>query len=260
MFKNHINCFAILGLILLFSCTFIYAQTTNRTTIKSIPLVQQTKPQTDIQKAQIDRLITSLPKDRQKTFKAVSTIMIKQIIENMQSNKSDRRKEDDARQIITAAMDKTAIITNVTDPNTLIQNTMYAATYGIQADLNQIAAKVATSNHIKAILREEITMLKDILADWPDDGSVREIIYRSCIKLSDDRYEIVEKTEVISKEQAEALIKKMEDQLNTLSEMNQMDMLELQNAMNKQQQLMQTMSNIMKTMHDTAKAIIENMR
>jgi hypothetical protein len=41
---------------------------------------------------------------------------------------------------------------------------------------------------------------------------------------------------------------------------NQMDMLMLQDAMNKQQQLMQIMSNIQKMMHDTALAIIRNLK
>ena len=260
MFKNRIVLFAVLAPVLLFSCTLIFAQTTDRTAIKSTPLIQQTKPQTDVQKAQIEQLITSLPKDRQKTFKAVSSIIAKQLVENMQSDKSDRRKEDDARQILTAGMDKTAIITNPADEKVLMQNTNFAVSYGLQKNVNQQTAKVATNNEIKQILREEILTLKDMLADWPDDGIVQKVTYNSCVKLSDDRYEIDEITEVMSKDHVEALIQKMEDQLASLTEMSQTDMLELQDAMNKQAQLMQMMSNIMKNMHDTAKAIIQNLK
>jgi hypothetical protein len=248
-----------IGLILLFGCISLLAQT-NRANIKASPQVLQTKPQTDIHKIQTKQLIASLPSDRQKTFKTVSAIGAKQLIENFQSDKSDIRKEDDARQIITAVMDKTAIITNAANEKALIQNTMLAANYGLQANVNQIAAKVATSNQIKSILREEITMLMDILSDWFDDGSAKKITYNSCIKIADDRYEIVEKTEVMSKEQAEALIEKMDSQLEALSDMSQQLQLQLQDAMNKQQQAMQMISNIMKTMHDTAKAIIQNMK
>jgi hypothetical protein len=45
-----------------------------------------------------------------------------------------------------------------------------------------------------------------------------------------------------------------------LSDMAQRDQLNLQNAMQKQAQYMQLISNIMKTQHDTLKAIIQNLR
>lgn len=45
-----------------------------------------------------------------------------------------------------------------------------------------------------------------------------------------------------------------------MGDMNQMDMLKLQEAMNKQAQLMQMMSNIQKMFNDTAMAIIRNLK
>lgn len=46
----------------------------------------------------------------------------------------------------------------------------------------------------------------------------------------------------------------------TLSDMNQMDQLNLQDAMERQAQYLQTISNIMKMQNDTLKAIIQNVR
>jgi hypothetical protein len=46
----------------------------------------------------------------------------------------------------------------------------------------------------------------------------------------------------------------------TVSDMSQLDQLALQDAMQKQQQMLQTISNIMKNQHDTLKAIIQNLR
>ena len=48
--------------------------------------------------------------------------------------------------------------------------------------------------------------------------------------------------------------------LQTMTDMSQQLQLQLQDAMNKQQQAMQVLSNIMKNQHDTLKAIIQNMR
>ena len=92
--------------------------------------------------------------------------MTKQLIKNIGKGKSDGRKEEDARKIITACMGKTADITNPEDAKALIQNTQAIIIYGLERDVYQMAAKVQTHNHIKQILREEISALTDILADW----------------------------------------------------------------------------------------------
>jgi len=52
----------------------------------------------------------------------------------------------------------------------------------------------------------------------------------------------------------------MEKQYQTASDMTQMMQMELQDAMNKQSQAIQTLSAILKSQHDTVKAIIQNMR
>jgi hypothetical protein len=46
----------------------------------------------------------------------------------------------------------------------------------------------------------------------------------------------------------------------TVSDMNQMDQLKLQDSQQKLAQVVQTISNLMKTENDTLKAIIQNMR
>lgn len=256
MYQSRTVNFILSGLLVIFNSAFIYAQKAD----KANPQLLQTRPQTDVLKAQAEQLVKSLSSDRQKTFKALSAIMAKQLTENMLSDKSDSRKEEDIRQILAAGMDKTAIITNAVDENTLIKNTMYAAMYGIEANLNKIAAEVSTEQHIDKIIREEIANLKDILTDWPDAGRVREVTYRNCVKLKDGSYEIVETTKVLSKDQAETLLAELEDQLETLGEQTQMDNHELQDAMGKQAQMIQLISVVMKSMNDTAKAIIQNMK
>ncbi len=48
--------------------------------------------------------------------------------------------------------------------------------------------------------------------------------------------------------------------LSTLEEIDQLDQLALQDAMQKQAQILQLMSNISKTLHDTLKGIIQNLK
>lgn len=248
------------GLLVILNCTWINAQTANEANLKTRSQLLQNKPQTDIQKVQAEQLIKSLTKDRQKTFKAVSAIMANQLFENLKSNKSEEQKDIDARKIISAGMEKTAVITNAPNAEILIQNTLSAVTYGIQKDLNQFVGQVSTDNHVIEILKEDIVLLKGLLSYWPDNGSVKEVSYRKCVKLSDGSYEVVETIRILTKEKAKNLLEEMENQLAAISDMSEMDNMNLQEAMNKQQQVMQIISNLMKQMHDTAKAIIDNMR
>ena len=55
-------------------------------------------------------------------------------------------------------------------------------------------------------------------------------------------------------------INMLQQELNTISDMNQLDRIKLQDAQQKLQQVYQAISNIMKNQHDTLKAIINNMR
>ena len=61
-------------------------------------------------------------------------------------------------------------------------------------------------------------------------------------------------------EQTQARIAIVEDRIRKIEHDLQAAMLQLQNAMNAQAQLMQMMSNIQKTMNDTAMAIIRNLK
>ena len=71
-----------------------------------------------------------------------------------------------------------------------------------------------------------------------------------------------------SLEELQALVRKFEQhqrnlkniKIQILGDLNQMDQLKLQDAMNKQQQAMQAISNILKANNETATAIINNLK
>jgi hypothetical protein len=69
---------------------------------------------------------------------------------------------------------------------------------------------------IKAALREEITMFQDSLSDWPSDGSQRTFTYRSPVRQVDGSWKLIEKTEVMSKEQVQNLIYQFEQIIATI--------------------------------------------
>ena len=55
-------------------------------------------------------------------------------------------------------------------------------------------------------------------------------------------------------------IKALEEKLNTVGDDAQLANVDLQNVLQKQQQTLQTMSNISKMLHETAMAVIRNMK
>jgi predicted nucleic acid-binding Zn-ribbon protein len=119
-----------------------------------------------------------------------------------------------------------------------------------EADVFDLANKLQGNLDAKMSLRQDISELREIISKdgWPfkfsyydENGRVISVV------LSTPR-------------EAMALVEKLEQSLQTMSDMSQMMQLELQDAMNKQQQMMQTLSAFMKSQHDTLKAIISNMR
>lgn len=98
--------------------------------------------------------------------------------------------------------------------------------------------------------------LHDVLSSWPEGFETQEVIWSDWT----EDYIEVEYTDVLTINRVINLIEYLEGKLRRFSDMSSNLNLQLQDAMNKQQQAMQILSNIMKTQHDTLKAIIQNMR
>ncbi len=146
------------------------------------------------------------------------------------------------------------------DGNMLTNQSVLAAYAGVNDDLMGFANKVNNNNNAKSTLRENVSMLQDEVTNWPEGVETQDITYTELTQNADGSFTEKEVTKPMTKAEVQNLIDSMNSQKDTISEMSQMDMLNLQNAMNQQSQLMQTLSNIMKVMHDTAKSIIQNLR
>ena len=115
-----------------------------------------------------------------------------------------------------------------------------------EADIQDIADRIQKNLDAKKQLRDDIAKLQDIMAAdrWPvkyshydDNGRVISIALNS----AGDAWN---------------LAIKFDERLQTLDDDAQLMNIDLQNAMQKQQQTLQTMSNVSKMLHDTAMAII----
>ena len=86
----------------------------------------------------------------------------------------------------------------------------------------------------------------------PSDGSIDEV------KLTENGLEPTGE-KISTKAELDAHIRILEDELATVGDDSQLANVDLQNALQKQQQTLQTMSNVSKMLHDTAMAIIRKM-
>jgi hypothetical protein len=124
---------------------------------------------------------------------------------------------------------------NPTDINALIQYVLREAYLETNKDLSFYAEKVKFLNEQKKSLREHLSGLKSSKGKCKNRTS-------KCSKNTQGE---------IDRE-----VEKWEQELSSLGDDAQLANIDLQNALQKQQQNLQTMSNISKMLHDTAMAII----
>ena len=133
--------------------------------------------------------------------------------------------------------------------------------YGVEKNLRGYFTKVQGEQHLASEVREDIAVLEDMLADWPDDGSTELIDYREVRFSSDGTPSVVEhQGAALTKEEAQALLNKLKGNVETLGHFENQDMMMLQFMVNRYQQAMNTLSNILKSKNDTHKGIIGNIR
>ena len=106
------------------------------------------------------------------------------------------------------------------DINELIQNVLYESYKEINADLQYYAKKIKFLNEQKEQIREHISGILETMQDY---------------------------------------INSKEEILSAIGDDAQLANIDLQSALQKQQQTIQMMSNISKTLHDTALAVIRKM-
>jgi len=142
------------------------------------------------------------------------------------------------------------------DPNALIQYVLRASYLEANEDLKSMADKVKYFNDLKKQLREEITSARsDVAGPQPWPMKRRVVVFRKTYVRGAEPVERKE-DRVITKRELEAALSDYEKLLSAVGEGDQLANLDLQSALQRQQQTLQTMSQISKQLHDTAMAVI----
>ena len=122
--------------------------------------------------------------------------------------------------------------------------------------LGGLALQAQASTNAKKDLRADMADVRETLANWPEGAETQTFYWTEY----DDYGKPTEYQEDLAREQAEALYDSLASQEATMSDLNQLQTMDLQALEQRQQEVMEAMSNILKILHDTAKAIIGNLR
>ena len=125
-------------------------------------------------------------------------------------------------------------------------------------DLGSFAAEVDAKNKAASDVRTTLQEVRDVIEDdeWPQEMSFTEYTVGE-----DGQVVATEKTVTLgSPEEAQNLMEKLEGQLSTLKDFQQSDALELQQRLEEQQKIFNTLSAILENIHKTQQSMINNLR
>ena len=165
-------------------------------------------------------------------------------------------------------------MTGFTDINQLIQWVMREAYLDNMEDLRLVATKVRYYNEVKKKIREELTQAREYLANNAVGKNSEDVLggpgYNYVDVQSADVPEFVDGEprvrafppttigdgSAVTKGTHENYIKTLEEKLTTMGDDAQLAQVDLQNWSQKQQQTLQLMSNLSKSLHDLSMSVI----
>lgn len=169
------------------------------------------------------------------------------------------------------------------DANELVQQTLREAYLQNTEDLRDFAARVKHINEQKRAIRGYLSALRQLragllaaarsagLSRAPADGrAARELAglfekHAGRHEGGDVEFELgipeeLPPEEVRDFDALDAYIERWQGQLSNIGDDAQLANIDLQNALQKQQQALQMLSNVSKSVHDTAMAVVRNIR
>lgn len=130
--------------------------------------------------------------------------------------------------------------------------------YGHEQNLRDYFDKLAAEQRLASELRTDVAVLDELLADM-EPGETEVFSYREVFFNEDGTQTVVTHQDVeMSKEQIEALKEKLQGQIETLGQIENRDMTKIQVMVQRWQQAMTALSNILQNIHDTQRGIIAN--
>jgi hypothetical protein len=163
----------------------------------------------------------------------------------------------DIRSSVEQAVTAYATLSGERDPAKVLSAVTALSTAEAEKAVQAAAQKLLETNEAKAKLAESLAMLQAALAAGAFPVT---LTITTCTIAGGTVQTATAAVTFANKAAVEAEIQELESQLQEIGEMAQMDLMDLQDKQQKQQQMIQLMSNISRSFHETAKAIIQNIK
>ena len=145
------------------------------------------------------------------------------------------------------------------DINTLMQHALRESYLEANKDLRLYADKVRHYNELKEAIRNELIKMRKLRAESgnkPANASIPTSIPRFSAAAASRKPSLALKARVVQPKEWDGYIKNLEERLAGVGDDAQLANIDLQNNLQKAQQILQTLSNVSKMLHDTSMAII----
>jgi hypothetical protein len=141
----------------------------------------------------------------------------------------------------------------------MITNGVLLGVSQAEQNLTGYFKKVMREQGIAQDVRTDIAELDAALADWPDDGSTQTFSYREVKFNEDGSTSVIEHKDVeLTKEQAMALKRELEQMTESLGQIETRDTFVIQKMMHDWKSAQETISNVLKAQHETHKTLLQN--
>jgi hypothetical protein len=139
------------------------------------------------------------------------------------------------------------------------QGFMSMALAGIEYQLGGFAARVQENTMLAKDTRTQAAELRDMLSDWPE-GETRSFTWTEVTFDEQGKPTATEHEVTLDRAGAEALLEKLDAQLGSLNDINEMAKFDLQRMHQDYQQGVQTLAAIQKDLHDNLKQVLNNIK
>jgi len=212
-------------------------------------------------RARIQEILQGLDESKRTELLKVLTAFGKVVNEHVAHNTGEPAPNSLVARHAAFVSDETIFLDENQKRTDAQEDTILLGMHGVEQDLVNFFNSLRDKQAVASEVRTDIAELQNLIAEWPDDGST-EIFDYTEIKFNEDRsFSVVDNENAeLTKEQAIALLNRLEADEQSLTSMDVLSMQMLQMMVHKYQQALSTASNMIKIMDETHKGIITNVK
>jgi len=218
---------------------------------------------TERDREEVAKLFANIPPEKQPVLNQASVNFGDALYNETKVNPAGVKVGSFSSGLVDAAnqsLETFVVTTGKTQADDAAKGVIFMGLVGLEGNLADMAKGVEAKTQLAADMRTDIAELREALSDWPDDGSKKSFTWTENITDKDGNVITVTREGELTKEEAQALMEKLDGQLSSLRDMTELDRYDLQTKVQDYQQALQTLTEMMKAQHDQLMRTIANLK